>query len=591
VCIWPTLIAQQPSTAVENSDPIRIDAVVTDTQGRAILDLRPSDFELLENGASKPLQKVELRTLPRDPDASPIESASEEQRAARQPGTRVFAFFLDEFHVSPGASTERVRQAITEFVAQNLRPQDLAVVLKPLDPVTSIRFTRDRALLRAAIETFAGRKGDYAPRTPCEAQYSGHAPAAVSAARRQIVTAGLRELTMKLGELEADRCVILLVSEGFPRDTPAPRSRGADLQGVVRASSRFNLSMYAFDPATTADDVSTPAEREAAVATLQWLASQTGGRAIEAEAGMAGLTRLAHDLEAYYVLSYAPAKPDGRFHTVEVRARRRNLVVHARPGYWAPLGTEWRAMLASTAASMLPMSRRALRRSPAIDAWVGLVRAPEGGARMVVSWAPKSRGVSAPAVVAVKARTVTGTTLFDGRVGGVGSGSVSPADSARFEVPPGRVELDMAIYDAEGKSLDTDSRDIDVPDLKSSKGGPVLLAPELVRARTLRDFRSATANPDAAPSPIRTFARGDRLLIRVPVFDGSGTAVQVSAKVLNEWGQPMRDIDALDGTPLEGMSQFSLPLSWLAPGDYLLEVLGTNANGSVRQRVAFTVTS
>jgi hypothetical protein len=149
----------------------------------------------------------------------------------------------------------------------------------------------------------------------------------------------------------------------------------------------------------------------------------------------------------------------------------------------------------------------------------------------------------------------------------------------------------MTIYDGEGKSLDTDARDVDVPDLKSTRGGPVLLAPELVRARTLRDFRSASDNPDAAPSPIRTFARGDRLLIRVPAFDGSGAVVQVTAKVLNEQGQPMRDIDALDSTPLEGMSQFSLPLSWLAPGDYLLEVLGTNANGSVRQRIPFTVTS
>jgi hypothetical protein len=209
---------------------------------------------------------------------------------------------------------------------------------------------------------------------------------------------------------------------------------------------------------------------------------------------------------------------------------------------------------------------------------------------MVISWAPKARGVSAPAVVAIKARTTTGTTLFDGRLGGVGSGAVVPADSARFEVPPGRVELDMTIYDGEGKSLDTDARDVDVPDLKSTRGGPVLLAPELVRARTVRDFRTASENPDAAPSPIRTFARGDRLLIRVPAFDGSGAPVHVSAKVLNEWGQPMRDIDPLDSTPLEGMSQFSLPLSWLAPGDYLLEVLGTNANGSVRQRVPFTVT-
>jgi hypothetical protein len=189
----------------------------------------------------------------------------------------------------------------------------------------------------------------------------------------------------------------------------------------------------------------------------------------------------------------------------------------------------------------------------------------------------------------VQARTAAGKILFDGRLARVGSGSVVPSDSARFEVPTGRVEVDMAIYDAEGKSVDTDARDVDVPDLKS-KRGPVLLSPEVVRARTLRDFHSATANPDAAPSPVRTFARGDRLLIRVPAFDGSGIAVQVSAKVLNEWGQPMRDIDPLDATPRDGTSQFALPLSWLVPGDYLIEVLGTNANGAVRQRVAFKVT-
>ena len=168
---------------------------------------------------------------------------------------------------------------------------------------------------------------------------------------------------------------------------------------------------------------------------------------------------------------------------------------------------------------------------------------------MVISWEPRLRGVLPPAVVALKARTTTGTTLFDGRLGRVGSGSVVPSDSARFDVPPGRVEIDMTIYDAEGKTIDTDARDFDVPDWRSQKRGPVLLSPEVVRARTLRDFRAAATNPDAAPSSVRTFARGDRLLIRVPAFDASGTAVQVTVKVLNEWGKPMRDIDALDATP------------------------------------------
>jgi hypothetical protein len=157
-------------------------------------------------------------------------------------------------------------------------------------------------------------------------------------------------------------------------------------------------------------------------------------------------------------------------------------------------------------------------------------------------------------------------------------------------VPAGRVELDLTILDIQGTVLDTDARDFDVPDLRSQKRGPVLLAPEVVRARTLRDFNTASADPDAAPSSVRTFARGDRLLIRVPAFDASGASVQVTAKVLNELGQPMRTIDATVGTLRDGMTQFALPLAWLVPGAYQIELLGSNANGAVRERLAFRVT-
>lgn len=583
-------VAETPTRPDADIPSVRIDAVVTDANGRPILNLRPSDFELLENGSPRPIAAVELRTLPRidAADLAPIETERDEERAARQPGTRVFAFFLDEFHVSPGASSDRVRDALTGFVNETLRPQDLAIVMKPLDSVTSIRFTRDRARLHGVIAGFAGRKGDYAPRTPFEEQYIGRAPATVGAARRQIVHAGLRELTMRMGELNADRGVVVLVSEGFPRDTPAPRGRIQDLQGVVRASSRFHLAIYTINPAAPAEDVAPAAERERAVATLQWLAAQTGGRAVEAGALTAGLARLAHDLEAYYALTYQPAEADGRFHPVEVRARRRDVQVRTRPGYWAPLDSGWRAMAASTS-RILSMSRRPLRRSSIIDAWIGLVPDANGRARMVLTWEPRARNAS-PEVVVVKARTSAGAALFDGQVRRVGSGSGAPGDSARFDVPAGRVELDLTILDIQGKVLDTDVRDFDVPDLRSQKRGPVLLTPEVVRARTLRDFNTASADPNAAPSSVRTFTRADRLLIRVPAFDASGASVQVTAKVLNELGQPMRAIDATAGALREGMTQFALPLSWLVPGAYQIELLGSNANGVVKERLAFRVT-
>ena len=72
----------------------------------------------------------------------------------------------------------------------------------------------------------------------------------MAAARRQIVTAGLREMTMRLGELNADRGAIVFVSEGFPRDDPGA-ARGA--LRISRASSARRADstwpIYTFNPA------------------------------------------------------------------------------------------------------------------------------------------------------------------------------------------------------------------------------------------------------------------------------------------------------------------------------------------------------
>jgi len=322
---------------------------------------------------------------------------------------------------------------------------------------------------------------------------------------------------------------------------------------------------------------------------LQWLSAQTGGRSIETATLVAGLARLKHDLETYYTLTYQPTQEDGRFHTLEVKTKRRDVVVHTASGVWMPLGSEWRSAM-SAVANNLAVSRRALRRSTLIDAWVGLVRDAGGRTQMVISWEPRVRGVSPPQVVAVTARTAAGATLFDGRLGQVGSVSMVAAESARFEVSTGRIEIDMTIFDTAGKNLDTDARGLDAPDLGRQKSGPVLLAPEVVRSRTLRDYQNATTNPDAAPASARTFARGDRLLIRVPAFDSSGTVVHVTARILNAMGQPIHEIDRLAETPRDGTAQFGLPLSWLAPGEYQIELTGVNTNGSVKQRITFKLT-
>ena len=552
---------QQPerdSTAL----PIRIDVVVTDRHGRPVVDLRPAEFELLENGVPRRVADVRPRTK----------------------GPRLFALYLDEFHVSPGESADRVRAWATQLIDGMLEPDDTAVVMKPLDSIGTVRFTADRASLRQAVAGFTGRKGDFSARSAFEEKYIGRAPAAVAAARRQIVTAALRELAMRLGEMEADRGVVVLFSEGFAGDTTPARGGAANLNAVARAAARYHLAFYTFNPAP--EQSPADAEQGRAGAMLSWLATQTGGRASGAVDFDAGLGLLAQDTSAYYALTYEPPRADGRFHAVEIRTSRRHLQVHARSGYWATVETDWRWLTSLRQTT----PARELRRSQFADAWVGLLRDPVRGARMIVSWESRVKGAASPQLAAVKARTVTGQTLYEGQIGSVGSGSA--ADSARFDVPVGRVQLDMTMIDSRGKVLDTDVRDIDVPDLlRSQRVGPVLLPAQIVRTRTVRDFQSASANPNAAPSSIRSFMRADRLLIRVPAFDPAGIPVRVAATLLNRSGHPMRDVEVSGSVPLDGVTQFALPLSFLAPGEYQIELSGANANGTTKERFAFRVSS
>ena len=234
----PDIAAQQTTptpaarSAAASSEPeptarfVRMDAIVTDKRGRPIPNLQAADFDLVENGVAQKILAVEAAG-----------------------GDRVVALLLDEFHVSAGPNTARVRDAALRFVTEQLRPSDRLVVLKPLDSLSNIEFSRDRSAAKHAIETFSGRKGDYTALSEFEEKYIGRSPEAVQAARVQIVLSGLRALTLSLGELQPGRSAIVLVTEGFLRDPKRDRERRVpDVQGLVRAASRHNIAIYGFDP-------------------------------------------------------------------------------------------------------------------------------------------------------------------------------------------------------------------------------------------------------------------------------------------------------------------------------------------------------
>jgi VWFA-related protein len=592
------------------SRTIRIEAIVTDKHGKPVVDLRPADFAVFDNGVTQKVTDVQLtRRAARAGSVGPVDTPSainspeDEERAAREPGTRVIAVYLDEFHVSAGASSERVRDAVSRFITEQVRPSDLVVVLKPLDQLTSIRFTRDRDAARKIVESFSGHKDDYAPRTQFEEQYIGTSPVTVRRARAQIVMSGLRALASRIGEFDAGLAGIVLVTEGFNTDVPKSRDRRlADLQSLVRTASRSRALVYALDPSpspfTGSDAADTDTvQPESVMSAFQSVARQTGGDTVPAGGDLVpGLQRVSSDLDTYYVVTFtSAATSDGRFHDVRITSGRKDAQVRSRAGYWAPFAADVRTTTRLNLPPIVPM--RAVRRSPLIESWLGMMMETDGRRRILFTWTPANvvsrpgKSVGRPEIVALKVTTLAGAVLFEGEVTPVrGSSTVTGqrTDAAVFAADTGRLQLDLTIFQADGTKLDVGSQDFDVPELRP--GRPVILPIQLFRAASAREFREISADLNAAPLPGREFRRTETLLLRVPTFDASGNTVTVSARLLNPVGSTVAELTPLPIDNPTAMSQFDLSLARFAPGEYSIEIAAQSASGVARELIRLRIT-
>jgi VWFA-related protein len=549
------------------ADPgsVRIATTVTDRQGRPVSGLTAKDFEVKEDGVVQKIDAVE----------------------PRQPETRRIAILLDEFHVDP-ADTAAVREAITRFVDNRLREGDMAVVMKPLDPLSSIRLTTDRDELRRTIATFEGRKGQYQPRTPLEAETMGSAPSLVEAGRAQVILSALRALTAQLGTVSG-RSAILIVTEGFASQARRSSARGLPDAGIVeRFANRYDVPIYAFDPRVTHD------ENEPGAAVLAKLVSETGGTLSRGPDLATNVARAATELDGGYTLVYTSAHgDDGRYHPVQVTIQKVQADARARAGYVSAPSPEMRRALRALSTDAAPSAPpRMLKRSSLVQVWSGVTQMnASGGASVAVTWEPGAAsgsglGRSPAARVTLKATTPDGKVLFDGTLAPARSGGAGDGDRAEFVAPTGRVLLDMTVLSLAGIKLDTDSRDLEIPAVKTDS--PLLLPPVLIATQSAREFRDLSASAEAAPAPTREFRRTERLIIRVPAYASSG-AIQVTAQLLNRVGQTMRVLETMPNEAT-GVAQFDLPLAPLAPGEYFLQFTVQGPHGPISQRVGFKIT-
>ena len=547
-----------------DSSVVRVTAVVTNHRGEPVAGLRASDFRVTVDGAARAVDALEFRT--------------------DKPKPRTFAIILDEFHVD-GAVSDAVREILTHFVESSVRTNDQLLVFKPLDPLTSLQPSSDTNAARDRIASFAGRKGDYTARTTFEQKYMAQAPTAVAAARAQIVSSALREIALRLGDSQDMRPVVVLVSDGFARQR-VDRNVPASLLSAVRVANRGDVPVYVFAPgAVGAPAPEANSDADSARAALEAVASQTGG---DFNAGVstftAGLARMVRELDTHYILTYqAPHGEDGRFHSLQISLNRPDARVRARAGYVAPLSADRRAAL-----SPPPTPTRVLRRSGLIESWYGITKDSDGKARITFTWdpAPARSDVArpAPALLVVTAATPGGTVLFDGTVTPAGTVAFeTAANRAEFEAPAGRVLFDVKVLDAKGVVMDSDARDVEVPNFANSRA--TILMPAVLRTGSAREFRVVSGDPDATPVASRDFRRTDRLLLRVPAYDAAGAPARVSATLLNRWRQPMRAVPAMPGSLREGVTQFDIPLAPLAPGEYTIRLSAAGLTEHVTFRV------
>jgi len=592
-----------PADQTSSSRPPMLDVVVEDSRGKPVENLGPSDFTVTEQ--SRPVAVESVRFVRAASKAAGVTAlpVSAPARPSDPGAGSVIAIYLDEFHVAPGAPAEQVRAALISLVTESIEPSDQLIVLKSLDSLLEIKPVQSPAEAIQKLQSFDPRRGDYEPRTTFERNFIAGTPARIESSRAQIATSSLEALATALGRMSADRKSLIVVSEGFAKN---PRRRAEallpSLDSVILAANRAHVSIYPFDPSAVSQTGSTLDTADNADEAVRWrevlrsLADGTSGRTIAHSGDDAGLKRALNESRGYYELTLSKdLARDGHFHSVDVTLRRSGLTARARKGYWAASDREPSSLRGAFASPAIPVGAQIARRnSPLIRPWFGISKTADGQTEVSFVWEPSPRvpGERNPppplAQIGLSVITLDGTPVYKGIVLPATAGETDPSGQSRasFVSPAGRLVVQMAIEDVTSRVVDHDVRDL----LVKGFPGPVSMgSPEVMRARTARDYDALAADPDATPVASRQFSRAERLLVRIPVFS-TGEKPKVSARLVTSFGSAMRDL-AVVPTPLRPNEyQVDVPLAALANGSYTVEWTARTAEGEIHDRVAFRVT-
>src|SRR5687768_3983237 len=137
ISLLAPIAAQQPSQQPTKQDVVtidtnlvQIDVVVTDKNGKQVIDLKPEDFEISEDGKKRAITHFSYIATGKpaaEPGAEPAAKAAEPVKPARlgrEQVRRTVALVIDDLGLS-FESFASARKAMARFVDEQMQPNDM----------------------------------------------------------------------------------------------------------------------------------------------------------------------------------------------------------------------------------------------------------------------------------------------------------------------------------------------------------------------------------------------------------------------------------------------------------------------------------
>ena len=172
LCLLVSISAQQQEPSRQQNKPeetdvvrittnlVQVDATITDKSGRQITDLRPEEFEVMQDGKSQTVTHLSYIVT----SGGNVESVAKPSPALRSslppaPITlrpeqvrRTIAIVVDDLGLS-FVSTAYVRKALTRYINEQMQPGDLVAIIRTSAGAGALQqFTSDRRQLLAAAD-------------------------------------------------------------------------------------------------------------------------------------------------------------------------------------------------------------------------------------------------------------------------------------------------------------------------------------------------------------------------------------------------------------------------------------------------------